>query len=214
MKVLKNVFDILVGIAIIAAAGMMGWKQFRPQPTMAGGRAATENVDLQIPMLTSNRLFGISDTAVVEFTDYECPFCKQYSTTVLPKVKNMNVSYFSFNLPLPMHQHAEGAALSAICAAQQGGLNKMHEKLFTSPLDPSKYGTYADEIGIDTNKFKLCTSAQQTKEILASHKELVKRLNVKGTPTIFVGKITGKQIHLTQRVDSGALEAELKRIGG
>ena len=186
----------------------------KPKVQATAQPQAVEKVDQFIPLLPTTRLFGVSDTAVVEFTDFECPFCKQYATTELAKVRKMNVSYFSFNFPLTnIHSQAEGAALAAICAAQQGGLNKMHDKLFASPLDPKTYNAYATEIGINTEKFEQCLTIQPTKNVLEMHKAIGKRLNIGGTPTLFIGTIEGNQIHLKRMVNWKALERELKEFG-
>jgi protein-disulfide isomerase len=206
---LEMTLGVVSTMALVVIAGAAVWVHVL-KPTPQGAPQPAETVNLTVPLLNETRLFGVSRTAVVEFTDYECPFCQEYATTVLPAVRNADVSYFSINLPLPMHPQAEGAAIAAVCAAQQRGLNGMHRKLFSGPLNPAQYSTYATEIGLEAERFERCRSEAGSKASVDAHKQIARKLNVRSTPSLFLGAIEGDSIRLTRRVNWKSLEAELK----
>jgi protein-disulfide isomerase len=208
---MSKALEVLSAVAMIVAASVVVWAlALKPQPQ--GAPPPAEDVDVTIPLLESARLFGTSSRAVVEFTDFECPFCKQYATTVLPNVRTMDVSYFSLNFPMSQHQQAEGAALAALCAARQHRLEGMHGKLFTSALDPASYSAYASGLGIDPVAFVQCLAQPYTKGALDTHQKIAKTVGVRGTPSIYVGTIQGDGIHLTRRIGWNVLEEELKKL--
>jgi protein-disulfide isomerase len=206
---MSKALEVLSAAALVVIAGTAVWVHVL-KPSPQGAPAPADTVNLTVPLLNETRLFGVSRTAVVEFTDYECPFCQEYATTVLPTVRNADVSYFSINLPLPMHPQAEGAAIAAICAAQQRGLNGMHRKLFSGPLNPTQYSAYATEVGLDAVTFERCRTEAGAKASVDAHKQIARKLNVRSTPSLFLGAIEGDSIRLTRRVNWKSLEAELK----
>ncbi len=72
---------------------------------------------------------------IVEFTDYQCPFCSRYVNEAYPEIiKNYvdkgKVRYILRNLPLPFHKYSKEAAIAAYCAGKQGKYWEMHDKLF------------------------------------------------------------------------------------
>src|SRR6266581_5372793 len=73
--------------------------------------------------------------AIVEYADFECPYCGQYEHEVYPQiskdyVQTGKVKYFFRDLPLPMHPRAMGAARAAHSAGEQGKYWEMHDSLF------------------------------------------------------------------------------------
>jgi protein-disulfide isomerase len=95
---------------------------------------------------------------IVEFSDFQCPFCSR----VVPTVKQIEEKYngkvrISFrNYPLPFHNNAAGAAEAGAAAAAQGKFWQMHDKMFANQqaLDRASLEKYAQEIGLDVGKFK------------------------------------------------------------
>ena len=132
---------------------------------------------------------------LVEFSDYQCPFCGRYANDTYSKivddyVKTGKVRYALRNFPLEsIHPFAEKAAEAAECAGDQGKYWEMHERLFKnqSQLDPKELPGHAVVLGLDQPKFQDCLSTGKfTAKVKADEADGAK-LNVTGTPTFFFG---------------------------
>jgi len=132
---------------------------------------------------------------IVEFSDYQCPFCARSE----PLVKEALAAYPTQarlvykHFPLTsIHPQAMTAALAAVAAQQQGKFWEMHEKLFANQhnLAPEQIKQYAGEIGLNLAKFEADMQSDQVKAQVQEDVQLAQRVGVRGTPTIFVnGKI-------------------------
>ncbi len=69
---------------------------------------------------------------IVEYSDFECPFCKRGASTAeqILKAYPNDVKLVFKNMPLPFHKNAKPAALAALAAGKQGKFWEMHDKLF------------------------------------------------------------------------------------
>jgi len=132
---------------------------------------------------------------LVEFSDYQCPFCGRYANDTYSKiiddyVKTGKVRYALRNFPLEqIHPNAEKAAEAAECAGEQGKYWEMHERLFKnqSQLDAKELPGHAVVLGLDQDKFKQCLDTGKfTAKVKADISDGGK-LNVRGTPTFFFG---------------------------
>jgi protein-disulfide isomerase len=137
-----------------------------------------------------------ASVAIVEYADFECPYCGQYEHEVYPHIlsdyiQTGKVKYFFRDLPLPMHPHAMVAARAARCAGEQGKFWEMHDSLFAKQnaiRDVDMPGR-AQELGLDEAKFSKCLSSDRhTDEINQSVAE-AQKLGIGGTPTFFIGNI-------------------------
>lgn len=132
---------------------------------------------------------------VVEFSDYQCPFCGRYANDTYSKiiddyVKTGKIRYAMRNFPLEsIHPNAEKAAEAAECAGDQGKYWEMHERLFKNQnqLDIKELPAHALVVGVDQAKFQDCMSTGKfTAKVKADIADGGK-LNVRGTPTFFFG---------------------------
>jgi protein-disulfide isomerase len=134
--------------------------------------------------------------AIVEYADFECPYCGQYEHDIYPQiskdyVQTGKVKYFFRDLPIAMHSRAMGAARAAHCAGEQGKYWEMHDSLFAKQnaiRDVDMPGR-AHELGLDSAKFSECLSSDRyTDEIQKSAAE-AQKLGIGGTPTFFIGNV-------------------------
>lgn len=136
-------------------------------------------------------------TAVmVEFTDFQCPFCGVYARDTFPELKRDYVSsgklkYVIKHLPLPMHPFAPTAARASYCAEKQDRLWDMHHELFThqEALSDQDLLTYATKLGLNQELFSSCLSDKTTAAAVDADVAEAKRLRVNSTPTFFVGSL-------------------------
>jgi protein-disulfide isomerase len=140
---------------------------------------------------------------LIEFSDYQCPFCGKFFHQTLPQIDHEFIQtgklrYVIRELPLAtIHRNAEKAAEAAQCAGVQGKYWLMHDKLFQNQhaLEVPHLKEYAKEIGLDSRAFDECLdTGQQAAKVQGDVLE-AQGLGVKGTPNFFLGITTpGKTI--------------------
>lgn len=147
----------------------------------------------QQPVDTTNSpMLGAANApvSIVVFTDFQCPYCKKLPP-VLEKVQQDNpdtVKIFFKNMPLiSIHKMAEGAARAAIAAGNQGKFWPYHDKLFAAnQLTPKKLEEFAEELGLDVEKFNTDMHSPETTRALQKDMYDAQKAGVEGTPSIFV----------------------------
>jgi protein-disulfide isomerase len=131
-----------------------------------------------------------SAVTLIEFADYECPYCQQIHTE-LKKLQQQfdGKMVFAFkDCPLPMHKRALKAAEAARCAGDQGAFWQYHDLLFESAgkLEVSQLKEYARTLKLDTARFDKCVdSGEQTAAVQKGLQE-AKELGISGTPSFFI----------------------------
>ncbi|HEX4460508.1 MAG TPA: thioredoxin domain-containing protein [Polyangia bacterium] len=137
---------------------------------------------------------------IVEFSDFQCPFCSR----VVPTVKQIEDKYKDKvrivwrNYPLPFHNNAMGAAEAAMAANAQGKFWPMYDKLFANQqqLDRPNLEKFASEIGLDMNQFKADLDSHKYKGQIDADQQYANSLGGSGgfgTPTFFINghKVAG-----------------------
>lgn len=135
-----------------------------------------------------------AQVAIVEFADFECPYCGQFAREVYPQIsdkyiKTGKVKYFYRDLPF--HPHAIAAARAAHCAGDQGKYWELHDNMFTklaALTDPVLLGR-AQSLGLDTNKFAECLSSDRYTDDIRKSMSEGQALGIDGTPTFFIGTV-------------------------
>lgn len=136
---------------------------------------------------------------LVEFTDYQCPFCSRYyeqtyKNLIKDYVETGKVLIVIKDFPLNFHDQAQKAAESAHCAREQlgdDGYFKMHDKLFENQasLSVENEKKWAREIGLDGEKFDSCLDGGKYSEVVNKDVSYGSSLGVSGTPSFFVNGI-------------------------
>jgi protein-disulfide isomerase len=135
---------------------------------------------------------------VVEFADYQCPFCKSFFSNTLPSLKKDyidtgKVRLVMKDLPLAMHSTARPAALAAQCATEQGKFWPMHDSLFkeAGELNDESFKRYAKDIGLDADRFGECLRSNRYDAAISAEVTEANGQGITGTPTFVVGLTTG-----------------------
>jgi protein-disulfide isomerase len=128
-----STLEAVANLAMIAAAIALVWHVYSPSTSRAGdgreGRAAVEDVepvDLSIDLPTGGRRGAASAQVVlIEFSDYQCPFCARYADSTYGQIDHAfvatgRIQYAFHNYPLESHADALPAAVAAECAGEQG----------------------------------------------------------------------------------------------
>ena len=128
--------------------------------------------------------------AIVEFSDLQCPFCRRVDATLkqVQKEYGDQVRIVFKHLPLRIHPKAVAAHWAAEAAHRQGKFWEMHDTILENQreMEPEKFLEYAEQIGLDMEKFKADLASKQVKQRVGEDMEEAKRLGVTGTPGFFV----------------------------
>lgn len=162
-----------------------------------------------------------SDTAhigIVEFSDYQCPFCQRFQTQVFPQLKKEyidtgKVAFVFKDFPLPSHAHSRSAAVAANCADQQDDYFAYQKALFDDQrsFGHSHYLDLAKQQQLDTEKFSACLADKQQVKEIEQDLSYGSSLGVNGTPTFFIGQIDHADRIVNARVIPGALPLRVFR---
>lgn len=139
---------------------------------------------------------------IVEFSDYQCPYCSQFHNQIFPRlvkeyVDTGVVQFIYKDLPLTsIHPQAMNAALAVNCAGEQNNFWPMQQALFTNHglLSPALYYRLAREFGMDENKFTACLRDPARERAIMRDVSEAKKLGITGTPSFVIGKIEGNEI--------------------
>lgn len=136
-----------------------------------------------------------SDSAqitIIEFSDYECPYCRKWHTEVFPQIREKygdKVRFVYRDFPLySIHPNAEPAAIAANCAGEQDKYWEFNELLFNGnkDLSPATYEAYAKDLGLNVDTFTSCQSEPGMKEEVTADYDFAANLGVRSTPTFFI----------------------------
>ncbi len=193
---------LIAGIAVAASILYVGtsFGKFQqgttvtatPQPSPVAGSLA--------PVTAADHIWGSLQAPVklVEFSDLECPFCKDFHTTLQQiastYVQSGQVAIVYRNFPLSIHPKAPHEAEAAECAAQLGGNDafwKYVDGIFAitpsnNGLDPAQLPVVAQQIGLNMDAFNICLSKEPFKDKIQSQIQDGVNAGVQGTPTSFV----------------------------
>jgi protein-disulfide isomerase len=129
---------------------------------------------------------------IVEFTDFECPYCGSAEPTMRQLLQSYpdDVKLVVRNFPLSMHPYAQGAAVAAQCAYDQDPDKywAYHDRLFAqqTALAASDLDQAAADLGLDVNAWRTCVQGSEAPAQVAADVQLGSRFGVDGTPTFFV----------------------------
>jgi protein-disulfide isomerase len=153
---------------------------------------------------------------LIEFSDYECPFCKASENVVKQVLERYptQVKLVFKHYPLPTHPKARPAAEAALCAAEQGKFWEFHSLLFQNApqIAPEQLVGIANAAGLDTPKWQECIAAKRNSAQIDADLEVGKSAGVAGTPAFYVN---GVPVSGGRTVDdfAKAIDAELARLG-
>jgi protein-disulfide isomerase len=136
---------------------------------------------------------------VVEVSDFQCPYCRQWHEATYPVIKKeyvdtgkIRLAYINF--PLPGHQNAWPAAEAAMCAATQGKFWEMHDALFATQTEWERSGTpaaifdsLATKVGVNLDPYHDCISKHAMRPLIQADVERATESGVNSTPTFLIG---------------------------
>lgn len=164
-------------LAILAIATPYVWSRVKPNPTLPPAIA---------------RLYQPGKINIVEFADFECPFCRLLHPTLkkLMAERPGKVHFVRLNMPLSRHPNAMDAAKGAVCGEEQGKKEEMADALFESEdLTPKGVQRIAATLHLDVSKFKECVANPNTQARIEREQQILRDAGFQGLPTTYVGGV-------------------------
>ena len=153
---------------------------------------------------------NLAKVTLVEFTDYQCPFCGRHFHETMPQIVSEYVNtgklrYVIRDFPLEsIHPRAFRAAEAANCSAEQGKYWEMHDRLFgnQNALSADHFVNHALAMGLDTTAFKSCMESARYASKIRRDLTEAQKAGVTGTPTFFLGftDATGSEIRAVKMI--------------
>ena len=137
---------------------------------------------------------------VVEFSDYQCPFCGRFYRDTLPLldkeyIQAGKIKYVFNNLPLDdLHPVAFKAAQAAECAGDQGKFWDMHGRFFSNQnlIASGDMTTPAKAVGLNMTQFEQCLSSGKTEAVVRAGVQQAESLGIQSTPSFVIGMVDGQ----------------------
>jgi protein-disulfide isomerase len=169
--------------------------------TGIGGAGQGVPVRMALDALEQSRGSATAPITVVEFTDYQCPFCRRFQAESWPAlernyVASGKVRFIVRDFPLKIHSAARPAAEAAHCAGEQGQFWPMHEALLARDmkLDDASILAKAQSLGLDVPRFGQCVTSHKYEAAIARNAAQASAIGVNGTPTFVIGRASRGQL--------------------
>jgi protein-disulfide isomerase len=162
------------------------------------GRRAVRPTSATLTLDGEDPVLGAADApvTVIEFTDFQCPYCKRFNQTTFPQIKHDyidagKVRWIVRDLPMSFHTEARKAGQAAHCAGEQGKYWEMREILFgNSPkLDPGLLPGFAQVIGLDVAAFNACLASERHLTGIDRDRQAADGARITGTPSFVIGRV-------------------------
>lgn len=202
-KYIKQLTPLLYALLVILVFSVSGvaWAKVKDKyfPTTPGSNAdkngsATTQIPRDVKKISDNdpvRGNKKAKYALIEYSDYDCPFCKDFHTTVKELVaENTEFKWIFRQFPLAqLHPNATDKAKAGICVFNVSGNEKFWEfsdKLYENQdIAVADLKKTASSLGVDTNKYEDCLKDFDSEYFNITF-ELARSMNVTGTPTTVI----------------------------
>ena len=138
---------------------------------------------------------------MVEYTDFQCPFCQQFHATAFAQIKANYIDtgklrFVSRDFPLDFHENARRAATAGRCAAEQGKFWEMRHLMIVNAeqLKADNLVAYAATAKLDVPKFRSCLDADRFKAQIDQDIAEGEAAGVQGTPSFVIGRLENDRI--------------------
>jgi protein-disulfide isomerase len=193
--------------------------------TQSAPQAVPPAAEVKLPSVTGYML-GQPNAPVtmVEFTDLQCPYCRQFHVTAFDDIKKNYIDtgklrYISLDFPLNIHPLAMPAAEAAQCAGAQGKYWEMRHTIFENNphLTPGIFQTFAQDLKLNMKEFDTCVSSNRFAGTIAKEQEEGEAAGVTGTPTFVIGPTSATGLDGTRIVGVAPFavyDAQIRKVLG
>ncbi|MBA3733164.1 DsbA family protein [Patescibacteria group bacterium] len=203
----SNSKTISLFLSIVAiAVTLFNVQQIKKQANLISGLttpegkvvADSESIKDKIPSNTPFLGNPKAKLIIVEFGDYQCPYCGKFHSEYLPKLKrdylDNNKAKFVFLNVAFLGQESKDAAEASYCARDQGKFWEYHDVLFSNQkaensgaFSGANLKKFATSIGLDINAFQTCTASGKYTKLIADNLALASKYGINATPGFIIG---------------------------
>jgi protein-disulfide isomerase len=211
-------FERAVTLVLALATGAVVWSFFfrtsaivhppppRPEPVLLAAAAVKGSPTAPV--------------GIILFSDFQCPSCQRFAHTILPSLLTTYVNtgkvLFAFkHLPVDtVHPLARGAAMSAICSAQESRFWEVHDAFFVEPAPASvdEYRARTLRAGVSSTGLDRCFGDSASIHQLQADVNEATRLRLQGTPALVVGRLRDNRVSVEDVIVGVRPIRELERI--
>ena len=200
IKVLKAAAWLALGLGIGSGGTHLITQWASTSPPIPSDRAERESPP-KAELITELLLKGEpalgsrhAPLTIVEFSDFECPYCRVFHEQVLPSLKREYIDtglvrFIHKDLPLPFHRQAKPAAAAARCAGEQNRYWDLYGALFDQQncLECKGVQGIAKELRLDSSALQACMQREATQTLIKANLSEAALHNIRATPTFIIG---------------------------
>lgn len=186
----------MIGMSILGA-GLLITKELAKHEVAVSTTDQTSRVNIEVP--AGSRVLGNNHAKVtiVEFADFQCPFCGQFQKTIFPQIKSQYIDIgkvrFVYMDYAFLGEESIKAAEAGMCADEQNRFWDYHDKLFASQAGENE-GAFTDdhlkqfakELNLDVSMFNTCLESDKYRTAVNGDLDQAANYGVQSTPTIFI----------------------------
>lgn len=187
----------IIGMSVLAAGWLISRQIAENKVTGVQDQSGSGRIAVKIPQNLSNQGNADSKVTVIEFADFQCPFCGEWHNNIYPKLKaeyidtnKINFIFWDFAFLGPESYKASEAAL---CAKEQGRFWEYHDHLYVNQSGEEQ-GAFSDEnlkkfaptVGLDISKFNECFDSRKYMEQVESVGVAAGEYGINSTPTVLI----------------------------
>jgi protein-disulfide isomerase len=211
----------IIGMSILGAGYMISKEVSKSNTAIVDENTPVGPINIEVPaglpVLGDNN----AKVTVIEFADFQCPYCGDWQKTIFPKLKSEYIDTgkirFVFMDFAFLGEESNKAAEAAKCAADQNRFWDYHDKLYASQkgenegaFSDSNLKVYAKELQLNTSEFNSCFDARIHKAIVEEGFNKGSGYGVTSTPTVYINGIQALGL-LTYENYKQIIEAELSK---
>ncbi len=171
-------------------------------PSLPSEPAEPERAEVSLDGAAAVKGDENAPVTIVEYSDYQCPFCARFYSQTLPSmlsdyVESGKVKLVFKDLPLPFHSNADNAAVAARCGGDQGNYWGMHDTLFEKqdewsslPDATETFTGYATALGLDGGKLKDCMKSGKFDKVIQQNVREANTVGLSGTPSFLINGLS------------------------
>lgn len=215
-------FAALFLISILGGFGDISFKKGASPTAPSGPTAPTGDVKVEIE--SNDPVLGEKDAeiSIVEFSDFQCPFCQRVADGALAEFKNsdyfkngeVNLVYKQFPLN-SIHPYAQNAGEASLCAQDQEKFWEYHDELFANQdaLDDLSLKAHAQTLGLDLDQFNGCLDGDKKKAEVENETKQAGDAGARGTPYfVVINNKSGKTSVVSGAVPWANFETAIKSV--
>jgi protein-disulfide isomerase len=196
-----------------------------PAPAPAAQPAPAPSDKVKLTSVTGGQMLGRADAPItmVEYTDLQCPFCRQFSLNTFDQLKTAyidtgKVRWISRDFPLTtLHPHAMRAAQASRCASDQGKYWELRHALVRNAqqLSPEFIVGLGQSVGLDVGTFNRCIESSRDADRIGKDMQEGQAVGITGTPSFVLGRSVGdgvEGVRLVGALSFAVLEARIKEF--